>query len=50
MSIIFHIFGVIALIQVITHFTAGNSRSPQSAQALGITVPVSIAYVIWLVV
>ena len=49
MSMLFHMVGVIALIQVVTHFIAGDERSPQSGKALGITVPVLIAYVIWLV-
>jgi hypothetical protein len=49
MSILFHIAGVIALIQVVTHFTAGKERHPRSGEALGIMIPILIAYVIWLV-
>ena len=49
MSVIFHIVGVIALLQVVTHFVAGDMRASRSGGALGITVPISIAYIIWLI-
>ena len=48
MGIVIHVFGVISLIQIFTHVLAGGARSPGSTQALGITVPISIAYLIWL--
>ena len=48
MSILIHIVGVIAIINVATFFLAGDLRSPNASKALGITVPGSIAYVIWL--
>ena len=50
MSIIFHVIGVIAIINVITFFLAGQDRHTISKQAFIITFPLSIAYVIWLIV
>lgn len=49
MNIIIHIFGVIALVQVITHFISGGGRAARSGEALVLTVPVSIAYLAWLI-
>ena len=49
MSVVIHILGVIAIINVVTFFLAGDLRSPNASKALGITAPGSIAYVIWLI-
>ena len=49
MSILIHILGVIAIINVATFFLAGDLRSPNASKALGITLPGSIAYVVWLI-
>ena len=46
MSILIHTLGVIAIINVVTFFLAGDLRSPRASKALGITLPGSIAYVI----
>jgi len=48
MGIIIHILGIIAIIQVVTHFASGNTRASRSSEALFITIPGSIIYLLWL--
>ena len=48
-SILIHIGGVIAIVHVVTHFLAGSDRAARSGEALVITVPATIAYIIWLI-
>ncbi len=47
-SILIHIGGVLAAINVVTFFLAGSERGPRSGEALVITVPATIAYIVWL--
>ena len=55
MEIIFHILGVLSIFHVATTLVLpimSSDRtiiSPESKKAIGITVPITIVYVIWLV-
>jgi len=48
LNIFIHSIGILCIVQIITHILAGSDRVPQSRGALNISVPVSIAYIIWL--
>lgn len=55
MDIIFHIFGAISIFHVVTSLVLPfmtedrNIISAESKQAIGITVPITIIYIIWLI-
>ena len=48
-AVLIHIVGVVSLVNVASFFLAGNERGPRAGEALIITLPVSVAYVVWLV-
>ena len=48
MAYVFHFFGGLSLIHLVT-YPMTPSPTYESKRALGITLPVAIAYIIWLV-
>lgn len=48
MSYVFHIFGALSIIHLVT-YPMTPSPTCDSKRALGITIPVAIAYIIWLI-
>jgi len=50
MNIIFHIVGVIAIINVLTYpATKGHHTNVNGRKALSITFPITIVYMLWLI-
>jgi hypothetical protein len=49
-NIVFHVFGVLVLIQIISYFVAGEARTEKSRATLIIAVPAAIVYIAWLAI